>query len=1189
MSENNRLRRLVSDRRARIPFALIGILLLVSAGVLVLQIDTQEQSMESLDRDSAMERTDAAVQTATRDAVSQASERATQQPLTETADTEFGEVLDTYGGRLTEDDDPFPAYLRAMIYLEAQETLETAGQDVGGVETEVSLPRITDAESLGEAIDRVELTPRGSNPDLETGLVRVTLSDVTTVLRTDGEVIDSQTETVTVTVPTPVIQLHERTERFQDRLEAGVTDPGFSQRFNAGIYTLGWIRGYAQYNGMPVTEVIADRHIVPTANTAIYETQQDVFGTTDPQLDNALQKGWLCTFMQDTQGIYNSDNRSITRDYAEDLCDASGWLFGDQATGELPNGSNPTDFIGQPPGIDATEKLGVNETAYLPLRELASPGGEHSVESVLDRIFEIEAEMETILTDVSPPEFTHDPPSRYGSGDGRRLSRTNEGTRVHVTNISEGSSPEHYYTISGDARIRVEEVREHTDYGEGERHFTTTSDTGTLSAEFEIHVTESETAPAANIDAYQQTSGGTVEIEPEHKYEPGPGKGERGEQTVPGGTGPEGFENYDGAENQILRAFAGGTSRSQLSDWLETRWADAISDGDLRAHETRNVGINQSSVSESHITAVVSRDITTIQEDISDIIIEYERTDLVHDSKGTGPYGKLLEAVRAEKESYLTQDQPYENVGEKIVYETRYAYFESLESDLEDLESANNEALGALDGELDGLGLDTVASYLQQGVTATPPESVPLESSSLTGNISYEISGSPTYLVAENVTTHEVPAVKNDIDAFAPLATRNRNYLKLPYESVAKGVLDRIGAVIGLGDTDAKLTLRMAGEALQAGELAETAAQTETTQSYADDERLQEKTETLESGVDSALDQFQTDVTDQILIHLYPDDIRLPCTGGCRRSTTAHIEGEFGDGVACSHGTCTYEIDPVEVCESLSCEIRKDSTAERSRPQIDAATRQALENYGTDRAGTAVAIGEGNITEPLVTAVFESVDDTEYRPEYTRSVPDEQWRAHVSSAVRPAVTQATNSAAVRIGDTGTVENLDEEIREALESVSGDIVEERLEDRLSGKAFDIDRYDDWVNGIDTPVRVPAGMPVLPLPSHWVATANVWDIQVDGEYARFEVTANMGSPETGGKTTYVREQQTVTREIGDESRTLGTVEPIDFSGRSALVVVVPPGGIGVGDRDDDGPDCSPTWPVTGVVSEGEIECG
>lgn len=1191
MSGSERLRRLLSDRRARVPFALIGILLLVSAGVLVLQIDTQDQSTESLDPDHAMERTDAAVQTATRDAVSQASERAAQQPLTETAETEFGDVLAAHAGTFSEDGDPFDAYLRAVIYLEVQETLETAGQEVGGVETEVSLPEITDAESFGEAIERVKLTSGAGHPDLEAGVVRVTLSNVTTVLRNDGVLIESQTESVTVTVPTPVRQLHERTQTFQSRLDAGVTKPGFTQRFNAGIYTLGWVRGYAQYNGMPVTEVIADRHIVPTANTAIYETQQDVFGAADPQLNNALRKGWLCTFMQDAQGIYNVDNRTVNRYYADDICDASEWLFGDQATGELPDVPNPRELVGQPPGIDAKETLGVNETAYLPLRELVSPGGEHSVESALDRIFEIEAEMQTILTDVSPPEFTHDPPSRYGSGSGRLVSRTNEGTRVRITNISEGGSPEHYYTIRGETRIRIEELREHTDFDDGERQFTTTSDTGILSAEFEIYLRESETAPNASIDAYQQTSGGTVEIEPEHKYQPGPGKGEREEQTVPVGSSPDGFKNYEGAQTQILRTFAGGTSRSQLSEWLETRWNDAISEGDLRLHETQRVSINQSAIAEADITAVVTRDITTIQEEMSDITVEYERTNIVHDGTGTGPYGKLLQAVRAEKASYLTRDKPYENVGQKVVYEARYAYFESLESDLEALESANDEALGALDGELDGLDLDTALSYLQQGVTATPPEPVPLESSSLTGNISYEISGSPTYLVAENVTTREVPAVKHDIEAFAPLATRNRNYLKLPYESVAEGVLGRIGELIGIGDTDARLTLRMAGEALQAGELAETAAGTETTQSYADEDTLQKKTATLESSIDLALDQFQTDVTDQIRIHLYPGDVRLPCTDEdrCRRPTTDRIEDEFGDGVACSRGSCEYDIDPVEVCESWSCEIREDSRAHRSRTRIDAAVQQTIEHYGADRAGTAIAIGEGNLTEPLVTAVFESVEATEYRPEYARSMPDEQWRAHVSSAVRPAVSEATHSAAVKIDDSGTVEDLDEEVRTALESVSAEIVEERLENRLDGNAFDIERYDDWVNGIDKPVRVPAGMPVLPVPSHWVGTANVWDIQVNGEYARFEVTANMGSPETGGKTTYVREQQTVTREIGGEPRTLGTVEPLDFSGHSALIVVVPPGGVGVGDRDDDGPDCSPTWPVTGPVSEGEIECG
>ncbi|MFW6435043.1 MAG: DUF7286 family protein, partial [Halovenus sp.] len=299
-------------------------------------------------------------------------------------------------------------------------------------------------------------------------------------------------------------------------------------------------------------------------------------------------------------------------------------------------------------------------------------------------------------------------------------------------------------------------------------------------------------------------------------------------------------------------------------------------------------------------------------------------------------------------------------------------------------------------------------------------------------------------------------------------------------------------------------------------------------------------------------------------------------------------EDEFGDGVTCSRGSCEYDIDPVEVCRSWSCEIREGSTAERSRSRIDAAVQQTIEGYGADQARTAIAIGEGNVTEPLVTAVFESVGEPENRPKYARSVSDEQWRAHVLSAVRPAVTRATDSAAVDIGDTRTVETLDKEVRGALESVSDDIVEERLENRLGGDEFDIDRYEDWVNGIDKPVRVPAGMPVLPLPSYWIGTANVWDIQVDGEYARFEVTATVGSPDTGGKTTYVREQQTVTREIGGESRTLGTVEPINFSGRSALIVVVPPGGVGVGDRDDDGPDCSPTWPVTGRVSEGEIGC-
>jgi hypothetical protein len=102
-------------------------------------------------------------------------------------------------------------------------------------------------------------------------------------------------------------------------------------------------------------------------------------------------------------------------------------------------------------------------------------------------------------------------------------------------------------------------------------------------------------------------------------------------------------------------------------------------------------------------------------------------------------------------------------------------------------------------------------------------------------------------------------------------------------------------------------------------------------------------------------------------------------------------------------------------------------------------------------------------------------------------------------------------------------------------------------------------------------------------------NLWDIDADGQYARFEVVANMSAPGRATSTTYVRENATVTLDIGGEERTLGRVKPIGFDGRSLLVVVVPPGGIGVGDRDDENPECTETYPVVGPVDGTETACG
>jgi hypothetical protein len=110
----------------------------------------------------------------------------------------------------------------------------------------------------------------------------------------------------------------------------------------------------------------------------------------------------------------------------------------------------------------------------------------------------------------------------------------------------------------------------------------------------------------------------------------------------------------------------------------------------------------------------------------------------------------------------------------------------------------------------------------------------------------------------------------------------------------------------------------------------------------------------------------------------------------------------------------------------------------------------------------------------------------------------------------------------------------------------------------------------------------------VPGYWYATVNAWDVRADGEYARFEVTANVGMPGQTSATTYVREDETVTLEIAGAERTIGDVEPIAFDGRSMLLVVVPPGGIGVGDRDDENPECAPTPPEAGTVDSSDGTC-
>jgi len=1122
-------RQLWNGDRARVPFAIVAVLLLVSAVVLVGYLESRGSAETDTEASLAMDRTDAAIQTTLRDAVAGAAHEAAAKPLTSLGNTNYSAALDP--------DRPFISYLEALVYLEASERFAAAGQQVGDVGTSVSLPPVTDLESFEAALDRVNIT------QTEPGLLTVELGEIQITAARDNETLASRSETVGVSVPTPVVQQHERTRAFQEKLDAGIAEPGsFSQRFNARVYPLGWLRGYAQYGGAPVTDIITNRHVEPAVNSALYRTQQAVFGKADPNLGNAVSRGWFCMAAQDAEALYNGYSAGGAN-VADDICTASEWVLGEKHTGALPDPPEALDLLGAAPGMDEKHTIGVNETAYSPLRTLVAGTGKHSVEAAIERIFTIETTIEDETVVIDDPSFAHERP--HPDAEVTEQTRRHEAVTVETGTATPGEPAANgtYYRFSEvDTSIEITEERTWEWTKDGITRTTTTEATGKLEVVVSVRLSENRTAPEANISEFDEGLGVN------HEYDHGPAW-PGNQRTVPA----PGFPNYADSQSSVAESVVGGTTLSAFEEWLGERWENVTAPDELTLPETGETVLELGAEQRGKLVSTALDDISKLQQTVEQINHTFERTALVRGQDETGPVGKLASAVETERTEYLDRQTDYENVGQRAVYEIRYAYFETLLSDLEDIENAHGAVMGNLDSHLEEVdsGIQDAVSFLQQGIEGTgltgEPDRPSLESPAMTPEITYEVTGSPTYLAGESVTAAEVPAVEEGA-SFSPFAAKTRNYLKLPYETIVSGLLDTVLNAVGLGDTDAELTLRTAGEALRAGELAEDAAAADGT--YADSGQLAGLNGVLGGAVEAGLDQFAAEMGSEVLSELYGVDLTaLPPP----ETNETHI-AVFG------------------------------ATTE--------ATGETLNEYNST-ARAAIAVGGGTATDSLVTAITEALDDEEIpRPAYAENLSDEEWRHVVAAGVRPALDRAAANATATLEHTGTVESLDTATRQALENVSSDIVENRLDAWVGNSTFDLSAFEHWVgNGsdVDTPVRVPAGLPLLPVPTMWVATMNLWHIDADGQYARFEVEANMSAPGRATSTTYVRENTTVVQQIAGENRTLGRVDPVDFDGRSLLVVVVPPGGIGVGDRDDENPECTETYPVVGRFNGAETDCG
>jgi hypothetical protein len=248
---------------------------------------------------------------------------------------------------------------------------------------------------------------------------------------------------------------------------------------------------------------------------------------------------------------------------------------------------------------------------------------------------------------------------------------------------------------------------------------------------------------------------------------------------------------------------------------------------------------------------------------------------------------------------------------------------------------------------------------------------------------------------------------------------------------------------------------------------------------------------------------------------------------------------------------------------------RTSLTHEERRDVID----EVAASYGST-GGRAAAVGDGVYAE-RVAAKAATVGGLSTATEASLA-------AHLRVTTRNAASREAARIPVRVVEP-TITNARRLLRDRMESAiekeaarAGETATRELGERAAkelGEAWSL-----------KPVRtVGAGLPVAPVPGYWVTTVNAWRVQVRGEYPRFVLHADVGTPAEPFE--YVRQEGNVTIELDGETVRLGATEPVRFETETVVVVAVPAGPPGVGDVDGTRDETSPGWPCPGAAETEE----
>ncbi len=708
--------RLAEDTRGRVPFALVGVLLLVGSATFAGTLASRQSPTVNRNVEKAMEQATASTQTALREAIQQAGRDAAARPLVRPANTTAGGVVD--------ESRPFRDYLRLRIYLTARRKLQTTATRVGDVRATASLVSTPNASALRRAKQRVHVEPVGDATDAG---IRVRIENVSFRATRDDSAVARTSRNVTLVVATPVLAVHKRVQRFERRLDGGPLEPGLGRRLTARLYITTWARGYAQYAGAPIGNVLANRHVELMANGAMLEEQRTAFGRSDPAGREGLRRA--------TMRVGLTDVLVPTGEYGPLWADAVL-----KTTGSLddPAITAPSNATTAP---EDGMVVGVNESADRALLDLVRENQRQ--QSTFDAA--IASAHQVSVRSVAAVRTVRDESRPEPQPPGKNWTLVGHGTETRVS--VEGARAERPGTSAGwhllwtdDQRVvRTHEIVRRWKQGNRTRR-TTQQWTDEVVVSLGVagdHVT-TDVAPTLPLPSAHESGGA-----------------------------------FSGANLADVERKA--VTRLVTERGGSARLARRAVAGTL---DTRPETVQGRFPSE--IRPWAYRDVRRLRNRIRNLSVTVSRGDLA--TGQANPAKRFAREIRARRSEFVDAPATYDSTTERTRYAVRAAYVEAVLNRLDDRANRTRrtqQGLGSAVRDVTGVSLDRIRKILRTRKEVESPTRNPLPTSGPGTPTNLSVDGAPAYLTLSAVEHDHVSAVPRGERAY-PMSARNLNVFAVP-------------------------------------------------------------------------------------------------------------------------------------------------------------------------------------------------------------------------------------------------------------------------------------------------------------------------------------------------------------------------------------------------------------------------